>query len=50
MKLLSSVNALAQDEYITWTFDDFNENCEVVDTTEYQNSLEINIEYGELGW
>lgn len=48
--LFSSVNVWAQEDYVAWTFDDFNENGEVVETVEFEKSLNIDIEYGELGW
>jgi hypothetical protein len=48
----------ADASYIPWTFDDFDNNCEVIETAEGQPlelsavSVEINdeIEAGELGW
>ena len=48
----------AEQVYIPWTFDDFDNNCEVISTTEVQPSelsaLAIEItddtEAGELGW
>ena len=48
----------AEQVYIPWTFDDFDNNCEVISTAEVQPSelsaLAIEItddtEAGELGW
>ena len=53
----TAANATEQG-YIPWTFDDFDSNCEVIETAEAQPlelsavTVEINddIEAGELGW
>ena len=44
--------------YIPWTFDDFNSNCEVIETAEVQPvepstvavDIAVDVEAGELGW
>jgi hypothetical protein len=44
--------------YISWTFDDFNSNCEVIETAEVQPvepstvavDIADDVEAGELGW
>ena len=44
--------------YIPWTFDDFNSNCEVIETAEVQLvepstvavDIAVDVEAGELGW
>lgn len=49
----------AEQNYIPWTFDDFNSNCEVIETAEVQQPVEVSAlaiqstddeEFGELGW
>ena len=48
----------ASDNYIPWTFDDFDSNCEVIDTTTtlaVQDTYVLPViseddEVGELGW
>ena len=48
----------ASDSYIPWTFDDFNSNCEVIDSATIQAAQETFVlpviseddEVGELGW
>ena len=51
----AGTSAMATEEaYISWTFDDFNSNCEVIETAEVQ-AVELAVEItddeaGELGW
>ena len=49
----------AEPNYIPWTFDDFDSNCEVIETAEVQQPVEVSVlaiestgeeEFGELGW
>ena len=56
---VATTTVMAADvSYIPWTFDDFDSNCEVIETAEEQPlelsvvTVEINdeIEAGELGW
>ncbi len=65
---MSTVNAAdiaAESGYIPWTFDDFNSNCEVIETTSDQQAAEPSVvtvssvsalevaddeDVGELGW
>jgi len=58
MTVATTTVMAAEVSYIPWTFDDFDSNCEVVETAEGQPpelsvaTVEINdeIEAGELGW
>ena len=55
----AGTSAMATEQtYIPWTFDDFNSNCEVIETAELQPvepstaavDIAVDVEAGELGW
>jgi len=47
---LTSMSVYADDSYVSWTFDDFNSNGEVVELVEDSSDLQLEFEPGELGW
>ncbi|MCP3850595.1 MAG: hypothetical protein GY694_10210 [Gammaproteobacteria bacterium] len=47
---LFSVGAFADDDYIPWTFEDSNQNEELIEPAKEYTEKELKIEYGELGW
>ncbi len=58
MTAATTVATATEQVYIPWTFDDYDSNCEVINTAEVQPSelsavaIEItdDTEAGELGW
>ena len=44
------MSVYADDSYVSWTFDDFNSNGEVVELVEDSSDLQLEFEPGELGW